>query len=118
MLESCKSDSDALHDAERILDVKVVDLWASFSENQKMFVLAFKAICDHKVLDARFFRAAFEGKYIRLFFFAPNWLFVHTFLNFLTEVEVSIALIQKLQGKLDFWQVNVHSSRSRESKEV
>lgn len=118
MFESCKSNSDALSDAERILDVKVVDLWASLCEDQKMFVLAFEAIGDHKVFDAGFFCSSLEGKHIRLLLFTPNWLFVHTFLNFLAEVEVSIALVQKLQGKLYFWQVNVHSSRSREPKEV
>lgn len=72
MFEGRKSDSDALSNAERIFDVKVVDLWASLCEDQKMFVLAFEAIGDHKVFDAGFFCSSLEGKHIGLLLFTPD----------------------------------------------
>lgn len=61
VFEGCNGDSDTLDDAERTFDVKVVDLWASFCEDDVIFVLTFKAVCDHKVLDAWFFCPALEG---------------------------------------------------------
>jgi hypothetical protein len=75
-LESSQSHGYALHKAEWVLDVKVVDLRACLSKDQQILVLALKCVSNNEVFDAGFLGPALERKDIGLLLLAPFCLLV------------------------------------------